>query len=348
MPLTDFRTLGRSGLIVTPLCLGTMTFGAPRWGASDEEARAIFGAYVDAGGNFFDTADTYAKGRSEETLGQLIAERGLRDQVVVATKFTWNAVPGVPTTGGNSRKNIRRALEGSLRRLGTDFVDLYWLHHWDMVTPVEEVLQTLGDLVRAGDIRYFGFSNVPAWYAAQAATLAQVHGGPGPVALQLEYSLVERGPEREHVTAARHFGLGLTPWSPLAAGFLTGKYTREERGEGRLSGPNPFGDSKFTDANWAVLDTLRSVAAEVGRPPAQVALAWLSGQPGVTAPIVGASRPEQLGDHLAALDLPLSGEQRRRLDEAGAPPPSLHTPQIRRAVFGGARVRNWDEQQTGG
>lgn len=150
----------------------------------------------------------------------------MRGELVLATKFTWNAVPGVPVTSGNGRKNIYRALEGSLQRLQTDYVDLYWLHHWDTVTPVEEVLQTLGDLVRAGRIRSFGFSNVPAWYAAQAATLSRVHGVPGPVALHLEYSLTERGIEREHVGAARQFGLGLTPWSPLAAGFLAGKYER--------------------------------------------------------------------------------------------------------------------------
>ncbi|CAM3669745.1 aldo/keto reductase [Deinococcus frigens] len=203
MNLTDDRTLGRSGLIVSPLALGTMTYGNNGWGSSDDVSEAIFNAYLDTGGNFFDSADTYSNGRSEELLGQYVNKRSLRDQVVLATKFIWNAVPGVPVTSGNSRKNIYRALEGSLKRLNTDYLDLYWLHHWDLVTPVEEVLQTLGDLVRAGRIRYFGFSNVPAWYAAQAATLAQVHGVPGPIALQLEYSLTERGIKREHVGAAK-------------------------------------------------------------------------------------------------------------------------------------------------
>lgn len=343
MHLTDFRTLGRSGLIVNPLALGTMTFGTARWGSAEDVSEAVFDAYVDAGGLFFDTADTYAKGRSEELLGGFIARRNLRDAAVIATKFTWSAVPGAPPTGGNSRKTIHRALDASLRRLQTEYIDLYWLHHWDQVTPVEEVLQTLGDLVRAGRIRYFGFSNVPAWYAAQAATLAQVHGVPGPIALQLEYSLAERGIEREHLGAARQFGLGVTPWSPLAGGFLTGKYSREDRSGGRLGGPNPFGDSKFSEQNWRTLDALRAVAGELGRPPAQVALAWVLAQPGVTAPIFGASRPEQVEDALAALEITLGAEHRRILD-AAAGPEAFPPAQIRRMIFGGARVTGWDER----
>ena len=352
MPLTDYRTLGRSGLIVSPMGLGTMTFAAPRWGSPDETSEAIFNAYVDAGGNFFDSADTYAKGRSEELLGEYVAKRRLRDQVVLATKFTWNAVPGVPTTSGNGRKNIYRALEGSLRRLGTDYIDLYWLHHYDTVTPVEEVLQTLGDLVRSGRVRYFGFSNVPAWYVAQAATLAQVHGVPGPIALQLEYSLTERGIEREHVGAARQFGLGITPWSPLAAGFLAGKYQRSGEGtatgEGRLSGPNPFGNSKFTERSWQTLDALRAVAAEMERPMSQVALAWVSAQPGISSPIIGANRVEQVQDNLASLDITFTAGQLRALDSASrmepSTPSSILMPGIRRMVFGGASVQGWDEQ----
>ena len=348
MSLTDFRTLGRSGLIVSPLALGTMTFGTARWGSSDDVSEAVFNAYVDNGGNFIDTADTYAKGRSEELLGGYVAERGLRDQLVLATKFTWNAVPGVPVTSGNGRKNIYRALEGSLRRLQTDYIDLYWLHHWDLVTPVEEVLQTLGDLVRAGKIRYFGLSNVPAWYVAEAATLARVYGVPGPIALQLEYSLVERGIEREHVQAAHHFGLGITPWSPLAAGFLAGKYGRKDAGasgEGRLSGPNPFGDTKFTDQNWSVLDVLKTVAAELDRPTAQVALAWASAQPGITSLILGASKLEQLQGNLASLDIRFTSGQLQTLDKVSAlqpsTPSSILMPEIKRLIFGGVDVQGW-------
>ncbi|RAK70730.1 aldo/keto reductase [Hymenobacter edaphi] len=348
MDLTNFRTLGRSGLIVSPLALGTMTFGTARWGSADDESAAIFRAYVEAGGNFLDTADVYAGGRSEELLGRYVAEGGLREQLVLATKFAFNAQRGNPNAGGNGRKNIYRALEGSLRRLGTDYVDLYWLHAWDAVTPAEEVLQTFGDLVRAGKIRYYGLSNVPAWYAAQLSTLAAAHAVPGPVALQLEYSLVERSSEREHLPAARALGLGVTPWSPLAGGFLAGKYQRQDpraTADGRLSGANPFQDSKFTAHNWQVLEVLRAVAAELDRPPAQVALAWTLAQPGISAPILGASRPAQLHDNLAALTLALSPEQLRRLGEVSAPAPTypypIFAPDINRHIFGGATVQGW-------
>ncbi|UOR06705.1 aldo/keto reductase [Hymenobacter aerilatus] len=346
MHLTDYRTLGRSGLLVSPLTLGTMTFGTPRWGSADDVSQAIFDAYVDAGGNSIDTANVYAKGRSEELVGSYIAERGLRDQLVLATKFAFNTAPGNPHAGGNGRKHIYQALEASLRRLRTDYIDLYWLHVWDMVTPVEEVLQTLGDLVRAGKIRYFGFSDVPAWYATKAATLAQVHALPGPIAMQLEYSLVERHIEQEHVPAARECGLGILPWSPLAAGFLAGKYQRHAAGttgEGRLSGSNPFGDSKFTDHNWRVLDALRAVATQAGRPLAQVALAWATAQPGITSLILGASRLEQLHDNLASLDLTLTPNQLQQLSEASALPPAfpygIFTPAVNKSIFGGNAVQ---------
>jgi aryl-alcohol dehydrogenase-like predicted oxidoreductase len=348
MSLTNFRTLGRSGLVVSPLALGTMTFGTPRWGSPDAVSEAIFDAYVEAGGNFIDTADVYAKGRSEELLGGYMASRGLRDQLVLATKFAFNTAPGNPHAGGNGRKHIYQALDSSLRRLQTDYIDLYWLHAWDMVTPIEEVLQTLGDLVRAGKIRYFGFSDVPAWYAAKAATLAAAHAVPGPIAMQLEYSLAERNIEREHLPAARECGLGVVPWSPLAAGFLTGKYQRETAGtpgEGRLNGSNPFGNSKFTARNWQLLEALRLVAEQLGRPLAQVALAWAAAQPGISSLIVGASQLAQLHDNLASLDLRLAPEQLRALDEASAPEPvfpyPIFMPAVNRSIFGGAAVQGW-------
>lgn len=350
MSLTAYRTLGRSGLIVSPFCLGTMTFGTPRWGSPDEGSTAIFNAYVDAGGNFVDTADVYAQGRSEELVGGMIADRGLRDQVVLATKFAFHSgTPGNPHGGGNGRKNIYRALEGSLRRLKTDYIDLYWLHVWDMVTPVEEVMQSLGDLVRVGKIRYFGFSDIPAWYATKAATLASTLAIPGPIAMQLAYSLVERNIEREHLPAARECGLGICPWSPLAAGFLAGKYQREgdngATGEGRLIGKNPFGNTMFTDRNWRILDVLRTVAAEANRPLSQVALAWALARPGITSTIIGASKVEQWHDNLAALDVRLTPDQLQTLDKASALDPafpdSIFTPAINRGVFGGTTVQGW-------
>ncbi len=348
MSLTDFRTLGRSGLVVSPLCLGTMTFGNPLWGnIPDETSEGIFQAYVEAGGNFIDTADAY--GRSEELLGGYIAKGKLRDALVLATKFTFHGgQAGNPNAGGNGRKNLYRALETSLRRLRTDYVDLYWMHAWDMITPVEEVLQSLGDLVRAGKIRYFGFSDVPAWYATKAATLATAHAVPGPVALQLEYSLIERSIEREHLPAARECGLGVTPWSPLAGGFLAGKYQRVPSGatgEGRLTAGSPFGEQKFTDRNWRVLDALLAAARQLDRPVAQVALAWAAAQPGITSLILGATKLQQLHDNIASLEVALDATQLQTLDASSALDPAhpypIFTPVANSYMFGGARVRGW-------
>lgn len=327
MSLTHFRTLGRSGLVVSPAALGTMTFGNTAWGSADEVSQAVFNAYIDAGGNFIDTADIYAGGRSETLIGNCMAQRKLRDKVVLASKFGFNAEAGNPNAGGNGRKNIHRALEGSLKRLQTDYLDLYWLHVYDTVTPVEEVLQTLGDLVRAGKIRYFAFSDMPAWYTVKAATLAAAHCVPGPIAMQMQYSLVDRSIEREHVPAAQEFGLGIMPWSPLAGGFLSGKYKQDKQwdkgGElqvGRLSGSNPFGGpfTKFTDKNWLILEKLTHIATELGKPPAQVALAWTAAQPGMSSLILGANNPNQLAENLSALDLKLSPEHTEALNQCSA------------------------------
>ncbi|ULH17474.1 aldo/keto reductase (plasmid) [Deinococcus sp. KNUC1210] len=346
MTLTDFRTLGRSGLIVSPLALGTMTFGTPRWGSTDHDAAAVFGTYLEAGGNFIDTADVYAGGRSEELVGQFVAEHRVRDRVVLATKFGFSAERGNPHAGGNGRKHIHQALEGSLRRLKTEYIDLYWLHVWDMVTPVEEVLQTLGDLVRAGTIRYFGFSDMPAWYTTKAATLAHVHNVPGPIGMQLEYSLVARSLETEHLGAARDGGLGIVPWSPLAGGFLGGRYERASSGgQGRLSGPNPFGDSKFTERNWKTLDVLKTVAAQTGHAPAQVALAWLSAQPGVASILLGARTPEQLQSNLGSLEVQLTPQQLQALNAASVLDPAMpqgwFSEALKRGIFGGVSVEGW-------
>ena len=358
MSLTKFRTLGRSGLVVSPVALGTMTFGPGGWSADDASSRAIFDAYRTAGGNFIDTADIYSGGASEELVGRLIRETGSRDDMVLATKFAFNgsASPlaatqvggGNPNAGGAGAKNIHRALDASLKRLGTDFIDLYWMHIWDGVTPVEEIVQTLGDLVRAGKIRYYALSDMPAWLAMKAATIAAERRIPGPIAIQVEYSLVARDVEGEHIPAARESGMGVVPWSPLAGGFLTGKYRREDTsGSGRLSGANPFGNSKFTGRNWDVLEVLKSVAAELGCPAAQVALAWVMARPGVTATIIGATTLSQLASNIAATGIELSVEQTNRLNEASAPAPGfsagLASPMIRRMVFGGNDVRGWAE-----
>lgn len=358
MSLTDFRTLGRSGLVVSPLALGTMTFGPGAWNADEQTSRAIFDAYRAAGGNFIDTADIYSGSASEQLVGKFIKVSGARDDIVLATKFAFNGsasplgvdqgIGGNPNAGGAGAKNIHRAIDASLTRLGTDYVDLYWMHIWDGVTPVEEIMQTLGDLVRAGKIRYFGFSDMPAWLAMKAATIASERRIPGPIAMQLEYSLVARDIESEHVPVAREGGMGIMPWSPLAGGFLSGKYKREDTSKtGRLSGANPFGISKFAERNWDILEMLKTVAAELDRPAAQVALAWVMTRPGVASTLIGATRQDQLESNIAATRITLSNEQMLRLDEASKPSPTfsaaLGTPQIRRMIFGGRDVVGWGE-----
>jgi aryl-alcohol dehydrogenase-like predicted oxidoreductase len=352
MTLKDYVTLGRSGLRVSPLCLGTMTFGTEwGWGAEEDTSRAIFNRYVELGGNFLDTADGYTQGRSEQMLGKFVNERMLRDRVVIATKFTFNTDPGNPNAGGNGRKNIYRALEGSLRRLDTDYIDLYWLHAWDTITPVEEVVSTLNDLVREGKIRYYGFSDTPAWYVARAQTLAEKEGKVRLAALQLEYSLVERNIEREHVPAAQELGLAICPWSPLASGFLSGKYKKEGtsvRGEGRLDKikdlSNPVFD-KFNERNWRILDTLVATAKQVQRTIAQVALNWVATQPGITSTIIGATKVAQLDDNVAAIEFAIPGDLRRPLDQVSAleriHPYMLFGEPFRSMISGGVSVEPW-------
>ena len=339
----ELRPLGRSGLLVSPLTLGTMTMANPGWGSDVAGSALVLDGYLEAGGNSLDTADVYAGGAGEELLGRLLAERRVRDGVVLATKYGF-AAGGGAVSGGSGRAIMTRAVEGSLRRLQTDRIDLFWMHLWDGFTPAEEVLHGMVDLVTAGKIRHYGFSNVPAWFATQAATLARANGLPGPVAVQLEYSLVSRDIEREHIDAATELGLGVVPWSPLAGGFLTGKYHRDQpirAGSGRLSGANPFGDTKFTERNWEVLDVLRDVAGGLGRPLAQVAIAWLLGRRAVDTVLVGARTPGQLDSALAACDLTLPDDVRRRLDAAGAPdlgnPYGLFTQEMVDALSGGGR-----------
>ena len=349
--LATYSLLGRSGLRVSPLALGTMTFGTEwGWGAPQETAFALMDRYLGAGGNFIDTADAYTGGTSESLIGQYFAERGGRDRAVIATKFSFNTVPGDPNAGGNGRKNIHRALEASLKRLRTDYVDLYWLHAWDGLTPVEEVMGTLDALVKAGKVRYLGLSDAPAWYLSRAETLAELRGLERLAGLQLEYSLVERNIEREHVPAALALGLGITPWSPLASGLLSGKYSREgvkAQGQGRLlavaGAGNPAFEKLFTEQNWRIVDTLVAVARELGRPPAQVALNWVTRRPGVTSTIIGATKLEQLDTNFGALDVDIPAHLHQRLDEVSAPPlvhPYLFfAPTMQQMLTGGTTVR---------
>ncbi len=358
MSLTQYRALGRSGLVVSPMCLGTMTFGPGDWGADEAASRAVFDAYRDAGGNFVDTADIYSGGASEVFVGKFIKQSQSRDQIVLATKFGFNGsrnplaatqgTAGNPHAGGAGSKNIHRALDASLARLGTDYIDLYWMHIWDGVTPAEEIVQTLGDLVRAGKIRHYAFSDMPAWFATKAATIAAERRVPGPIAMQLEYSLVARDVEAEHIPSARDAGMGVMPWSPLAGGFLTGKYRREDTAAtGRLSGANPFGDSKFTARNWDILATVKDIAAEHDRTPAQIALAWVMAQRGVASTLIGARTVSQLTGNIAAADIRLTADQITRLDQGSAPAggftAGLASPMIRRMIYGGHDVAGWSD-----
>jgi len=345
-----YSLLGRSGLRVSPLCLGTMTFGTEwGWGAPKAAVDVLLSRYLDAGGTFLDTADGYTNGTSEKMIGDFLESTKRRDRVVIATKYTFNAVPGDPNAGGNGRKNLRRALEGSLQRLRTDRVDLYWMHAWDGMTPVEEVLSTMDALVREGKVLHFGFSDVPAWYVARARTIAELRGSERPCALQLEYSLVERNIEREHIPAALELGLGVIPWSPLASGMLTGKYKREgtaAKGEGRLAAiqgsGNPGFEKLFTDKNWKIVDELVAVAKQLERPAAQVALNWVANRPGVTSVILGATKLAQLEDNLKSLDFEIPAALAKRLDDVGRPetvhPYHFFEPTMRAMITGGVDV----------
>ncbi len=353
MKLNEYVTLGRSGLRVSPLCLGTMTFGTEwGWGIEEDAARAVFSRYLERGGNFVDTADMYTNGKSEELVGKFIKDAKVRDQVVLATKFTFNAQPGNPNAGGNGRKNMYRAIEGSLRRLQTDYIDLYWMHAWDMITPVEEVVASLDMLVKAGKVRYIGFSDVPAWYVARAQTLAEQQGRERIAALQLEYSLVERNIEREHIPAAQELGIAILPWSPMAGGFLSGKYKRGGQPgtpEGRLDLQKAAGTTIFerdTERNWKILDVLLDVSKKIGRPLAEVALNWVGTQPGVTSTIIGATKLAQVESNLSSLDFTIPAELRARLDKAGeldptAQPYAFFSPALQARVKGNAEIRPW-------
>ncbi|QBD75231.1 aldo/keto reductase [Ktedonosporobacter rubrisoli] len=311
-----YKLLGKSGLRVSELCLGAMTFGETwGWGASKEECRKIFETFVGAGGNFFDTANIYTGGESEEILGELIAAE--RERYVIATKYTCSRGSGDPNAGGNQRKNIVQSLEASLKRLGTEYIDLYMVHAWDFLTPVEEVMRALDDQVRAGKILYLGITDVPAWVVAQANTLVERYGWSPFVALSLQYNLIERTSERELLPMAEALGLGVTAWSPLAAGILSGKYsgTASTSAEtGRLHAIN-MTEAWLTERNQTIARAVQQMAGEIGCSPAQLALAWIRAQSPSLIPIVSARKNSQLQDNLACLDITLSAEQLKRLDE---------------------------------
>jgi aryl-alcohol dehydrogenase-like predicted oxidoreductase len=312
-----YRLFGNSGLRVSEISLGTMTFGEDwGWGSAKDESRKIYDAYRAAGGNFIDTANLYTHGTSESQIGEFMREH--RHSVVLATKYT-NANPGNdPNAAGNHRKSMVQALEGSLRRLKTDYIDLYWLHIWDQMTPVEEVMRAFDDLVRQGKVLYIGVSDAPAWWIAQANTLAELRGWSKFIGLQIEYSLIERTVERELIPMAKAFQLGLVAWSPLAGGLLSGKYHSGGAAGGRYSADSAKPFLRTGEQPDRVVSALKKISQQVGRSLAQVALAWLRHREIPVIPIVGARRIAQLEDNLASLELELTPAQVSALNEASA------------------------------
>ncbi len=307
-----FTLLGRSGLRVSELALGTMTFGETGWGVDATTSARLLDLYTEAGGNFLDTANIYADGRSEQILGDLL--KGRRERFVLATKYTLQTRPGDLNSAGNHRKNLEQSLEASLRRLQTDYLDVFWVHTRESWTPVPEIMRALDDQVRKGKVLHVGVSDWPAWEVAQANTLADLRGWSPFIGLQLRYNLLERTPERELLPMARTFELGVTAWGPLAEGRLTGRYLRSTTGRLDVA-PETFQHSKD---NAEVIRLVVEIAEQLGRTPAQVAIAWLRSRPGTVVPIVGATREEQLRDNLAASDVTIPQDQLDRLDAASA------------------------------
>jgi aryl-alcohol dehydrogenase-like predicted oxidoreductase len=340
----NYRLLGRSGLRVSELSLGTMTFGEEwGWGAARDEAKKIYDAYREAGGNFIDTANLYTNGASERLVGEFM--EGHREEIVLATKYT-NGLPGKdPNAAGNQRKNMMQAVEASLKRLKTDYIDLYWLHIWDKITPVEEVMRGFDDLVRQGKILYAGVSDAPAWWVAQANTLATLRGWSPFIGLQIEYSLIERTVERELIPMAKALDLGLVAWSPLAGGVLTGKYDGGQAADGaRYSSEMMQSFLPERQRQERVVAALRKVAGETGRSLAQVALAWLRYRDIAVIPIVGARKLAQFEDNVASLALALTPEQVKSLDEAsqielGFPHDFYRRDMVKGFMYGGLRDR---------
>jgi aryl-alcohol dehydrogenase-like predicted oxidoreductase len=333
-----YKLLGNSGLRVSELCLGTMTFGQDwGWGASAEESRAIFEAFAEAGGNFLDTANLYTNGTSESLLGEFV--KGDRERWVIATKYSLSTRPGDVNASGNHRKNLIQSVEASLKRLGTDYIDLLWLHIWDSLTPIEEVLRALDDLVRMGKVFYIGISDTPAWVISRANTIAHLRGWTPFIGLQIEYSLKERTPERDLLPMAKAFNIGVTAWSPLGGGVLTGKYNQPTPVDGRLSlADQPF---QILDRDLTIAETVLEIAAEINRSSAQVALNWLRGRSSHTViPIIGARNLPQALDNLACLEFSLTEEQSERLTavsaiDLGFPHELLESEFVREFLFGG-------------
>lgn len=340
-----YKLLGKSGLRVSEICLGAMTFGEDwGWGSSKDESRRIFDVFAEAGGNFIDTANFYTKGTSEKYVGEFVKNE--RDKWVVATKYSLNTSDdGEVNAFGNHRKNMVQAVEASLRRLDTDYIDLLWLHAWDFTTSVEEVMRSFDDLVRVGKILYIGVSDTPAWIVSQANTLANLRGWTEFVGLQIEYSLRERTVERDLIPMAEAFGIGVTAWSPLAGGVLTGKHNKGNAEGSRMEANK----AEIKESDLKIAEAVVKIADEIGKPPSQVALNWVR-QKNHVIPIIGSRKIEQVRENLACLDWELSDEQMKNLDEIseielGFPHRFLNSPTVQDFAFGGAlkKINNLTE-----
>jgi aryl-alcohol dehydrogenase-like predicted oxidoreductase len=322
----EYVNLGRTGLKVSRICLGTMTYGTSKWRdwtLDEEDSRPFFERALALGVNFFDTADMYSAGVSEEVTGRALRDMARREDVIIATKV-FNPMSDDVNDRGLSRKHIMDAIDNSLRRLGTDYVDLYQTHRWDPETPIEETLEALHDVVKAGKARYIGASSMYAWQFAKALYTADLHGWTRFVSMQNHYNLVYREEEREMMPLCRAEGVGLIPWSPLARGFLAGNRTREKSGPTKRSRSDGFAHRMYyQDDDFAVVDRVVELAQRYGVKPAQIALAWMLHKPGITAPIIGASKMEHLEEAVAAVDIKLSADDIAFLEELYMPHPIL-------------------------
>ena len=334
----QYRLFGKSGLRVSEACLGTMTFGEEwGWGSNKDESQKVFEAFAEAGGNFIDTANLYTNGTSEKLVGEFVAND--RDRFVLASKYSLTMDPSHPNGGGNHRKNMMSAVEASLKRMNTDYMDILWVHAWDFCTPVEEVMRGLNDLVSQGKVHYIGVSDTPAWVVSQANTMANLRGWSSFTGLQLEYNLIQRTPERELLPMAHEFEMAVTTWGPLGGGVLTGKYL-DGRPQNVRHSEGEFADAYVTERNNAIAKEVVAIAKDLGKSPAQVAIAWIRNQgKGLTLPIIGARTVEQLKDNLGALELTLSKEHLERLDKVskvdlGFPHDFLSMDSVRFVLYG--------------
>jgi aryl-alcohol dehydrogenase (NADP+) len=322
----DYQRLGKSGLKVSRICLGTMTYGSSQWRdwvLDERESRPFIQRALELGINFFDTADAYSLGVSEEILGRALNDFTRREEVVIASKVFFS-MGDKPNLGGLSRVHIMQAIDDSLRRLGTDYIDLYQIHRWDPETPIEETLEALHDVVKSGKVRYIGASSMYAWQFSKSLYLADLHGWTRFVSMQNHYNLVYREEEREMGPLCRSEGIGVVPWSPLARGFLSGNRSRQDWGETIRAKSDEFAHQMYyQESDFTVVERVVELAQQRGVTPSQIALAWLLHQPGVTAPIIGASKMTHLEEDIAAIDIKLSPEELETLQEPYQPHPVL-------------------------